>query len=70
MVVSYSRVVYCLKKGLLIYCMTECSINGEGFVLCLLHFCTYACNRFLLLLLEKVICLVLSSPPVRKMVTG
>lgn len=44
--------------------MPECDINGEGFVLSLVHSGICACNRYLLLLLEKVICLVLAIIPV------
>lgn len=40
--------------------MTDSDINRERIVLSLLHSCIYACSRFLLLLLKKVICLVLS----------
>lgn len=67
-VVCYSMVIYWLKKGLLISCI-DYDINGERIVLSVLYSYTYACNRFLLLLLEKVIYLVWSIVPVRKMVT-
>lgn len=43
--------------------MTECDINGERFVLSLIHSGICDCNRYLFLLLEKVICFVLAIIP-------